>query len=590
MKKQNSRWKYIVLAALVLGAWILIFYKNLSYDYALRGETFSVFAECYTNALDYEVAPLADGGNGKYFEKKGDDPQLYLDLSKKQELAQIGGLELVLTKVFDANYEMDVQVFYRKAGEAFSEKHSVKTKLAAWGERVFIPLPLDCYEELRLDIDGAFELHEVNVCSEKMRSRPYISDATINRCLWYFPAVLVGFSLIFWAHGSRNSTWKTILFGAEPSPKRKLHWDYIRILAAVLVILAHACSPMVTVIEETGGADWKRLVLVCGLTLGLTCNLLYVMLSGALLLNVPKDVAETENIVSFYIRRASKIIIPLVAYYLFLLSLNHEVSFLPPKNLGTALKRIMTGAPDAAPHLWLIYTIVALYLVTPFFRVMAVHLSDKMLHSLMVLIFVLNALTNYLPLFGMNFGAATVLAGWEGVFLMGYILTRRNALPREDGHGSGLVFAGIAGFVIAVVVVFGNSANMNYVYNNTLPLFLMACGIFELFLKNSKRFAVKSGSRFGMLMDLLVRMCSKYSYSIILIHWYVLFVVVQGKMHVTALRFGCIGGIVATVTLTFVVCLIMAIVFDNTVVIVCSVLFDKACEKIMNTFEKYRVK
>uniref|UniRef100_UPI00259B7164 hypothetical protein n=1 Tax=Bacteroides acidifaciens TaxID=85831 RepID=UPI00259B7164 len=68
MKKQNSRWKYIVLAALVLGAWILIFYKSLSYEYSLRGETTNVFGECYTNALDYEVAPLADGGNGKYFE------------------------------------------------------------------------------------------------------------------------------------------------------------------------------------------------------------------------------------------------------------------------------------------------------------------------------------------------------------------------------------------------------------------------------------------------------------------------------------------------------------------------------------------
>ena len=197
---------------------------------------------------------------------------------------------------------------------------------------------------------------------------------------------------------------------------REVHWDYMRVLAAVLVVLAHACSPMV----DLADADWKRLLLVGGLTLGLSCNVIYVMLSGALLLNSRKE----ESVGSFYIRRASKVIIPLIAYYLLLLSLNHEVSFLPPKNLGAAFKRILTGAPDVGPHLWLIYTIVALYLITPFFRVMVQHLTDKMLFAMAVVILVCNALTLYLPLAGIGFGISTFLAGWEGVFLMGYIMTK----------------------------------------------------------------------------------------------------------------------------------------------------------------------
>ena len=130
------------------------------------------------------------------------------------------------------------------------------------------------------------------------------------------------------------------------------------------------------------------------------------MLSGALLLNSRKE----ESVGSFYIRRASKVIIPLIAYYLLLLSLNHEVGFLPPKNLGAAFKRILTGAPDVGPHLWLIYTIVALYLITPFFRVMVQHLTDKMLFAMAVVILVCNALTLYLPLAGIGFGISTFLA------------------------------------------------------------------------------------------------------------------------------------------------------------------------------------
>lgn len=585
-KNGQKQRKYIILVLAMVVGLAVIFYQNLSYEYEPAGDSVNVFDECYFGVSGYEVTDIH---GGKYFEVTDSDPQLYLDLSQKQGLGQIGGMELVLTRVADANLEMPVQVFYAKAGESFSERHSVSTVLPSWGERVLIPLPLGTYGQLRLDIDGAFELYEINVCTKKMLEKPYISDVTISRCLWLFPAVLIGFPLIVWAHGERRKKGENIFWGARLSKNREAHWDYMRILAAVLVILAHACSPMVTQLEETGGADWKRLVLVCGLSLGLICNLLYVMLSGALLLRPSEASKNSESVGAFYIRRASKVIIPLVAYYLLLLYLNDEVSFLPPENIGTALKRIVTGAPDAAPHLWLIYTIVSLYLVTPFLRVMTAHLSDKMLASLAAVILVLNAITNYLPLFGMTFGAATFLGGWEGIFLLGYIMTRQNAGSDADKRGRWLVPAGVAAFAVTVTVVFTNSAQMNYVYNNTPTMVLMACAIFYLFLKYKEKFVFRSNSRIGTAVSLLVRMCSKYSYSIILIHWYVLFVIVQGKLHITALRFGCLGGIAATVALTFVICLLMAIVFDNTVVIVCNVIFDKISEKVMHSIEKRRV-
>ena len=222
------------------------------------------------------------------------------------------------------------------------------------------------------------------------------------------------------------------------------------------------------------------MLLVMGLTLGLSCNVIYVMLSGALLLNSKRE----ESVGIFYIRRASKVVIPLIAYYLLLLSLNDEVSFLPPQNLGSVWKRILTGAPDAGPHLWLIYTIVALYLITPFFRVMVQHLSDKMLLSLAVLIMVCNALTLYLPLAGVNFGISTFLAGWEGVFLLGYIMTRSETRKYDRK----IIIAGVISFVDAVIVVFLNSSNMNYVYNNAITLILISCGIFALVLGNTKCF------------------------------------------------------------------------------------------------------
>ena len=568
--KHRVKGSLVLLVLLIITALGILFYQSLSWHYEMQGAVTDLSGLSMTSS-GYEVVS-AGGGPGKRFKVTGEDPQFILEI-QKNGVVPVGGIQLQFGEVWQE--PLAVQVFYAAQGEEFSEKHSVKGALKAGEKAVLLPVPPGQYETLRFDIDGDFELTAIQSCAEPMAAQAYVSQDTVQRCLWYFPAVIIGFSLIYWAHGVRfkqggftaRAYLKSVFLGAETTEKRAVYLDYLRVLAAVLVILAHTCSPMV----DAADADWKRLVLVLGLSLGLCCNILYVMLSGTLLLGGSQH--EREGVLSFYIRRASKVIIPLIAYYFLLLHLNDEVRFLPPKQIGAALKRIMTGAPDVGPHLWLIYTIVALYLVTPFFRVMVQHMSDRLLSSLAVVILVLNALTTYLPVFGMAFGASTFLAGWEGVFLLGYILTRQSSQEGAPRRIRWILCAAAVSYVVMAAAVFVDSAQMNLVYGSTPPIVLASCGIFVLFIKYKDWFQDKSNA--------VVRLCSKYSYSIILIHWYALFVVVQGKLHITALRFGCLGGIAASVAATFAVCLVMAFVFDNTVVIVCNVLFDRLTSRFV---------
>ncbi len=554
MKKHR---KYLFLVFTILVGLGVVFWQNLEYSYQMRGEAQPILGEYYSGTLGYEVVQ-GQYEEGTYtFTMTAGDPQLYLSVMQQA----IGGIEFRLTKPFPQNTPIDVQVFYAKTGESYSEKRSVKGTIEQGRTSCVLPIPLAQYEHLRIDIDGSFTVSEIYTYNDETKITPIVSAKTIKNCMMYFPAVIIGFCLIFWAHGvkAKGKTAKgyvrEVLFGPEVSSDREVHWDYLRILAAILVIVAHTCSPVV----DLADADWKRLLFVCGLSIGLCCNVIYVMLSGTLLLSSKKE----EKVSEFYLRRASKVIIPLVAYYMLLLMLGGEASLLPPENIGNSLKRIVTGAPDVAPHLWLIYTIVALYFVTPFFRVMVQHLSDKMLFALAVLILILNALTIYLPIFGMSFGAASFLAGWEGVFLLGYIMARKECRKYDNG----IIIAGVLALLVAIGVVYMDSEKMNYVYQNTVPLILVSCAIYAVFLKFQDKLRGKS--------NLVVRMCSKYSYAIILVHWYVLFVIVQGNLHFTGLRFGCIGGIGVTVITTFLICLVMGILCDNTIVIVCNVLFEK---------------
>ena len=554
--------KYILLGLVIVMAFGITFYKNLAYSYETQGDAYNILETAYVGCSGYEVVQGQYEEGTTTFTVVADDPQFYLSGTGRQH--SIGGIEIVLAKPFSQNTPIPVQIFYVKAGESYAEKHSVKGEIDQGKASCVLPIPLGDYTNLRIDIDGDFTVSGIFAYTEETKVTPVVSNRTVKNCMMYFPAIIIGFCLIFWAHGVKakgmtaKAYVKDMLFGPEVTATRQIHLDYLRILAAILVILAHCCSPMV----DLADVSWKRLALVCGLSIGLCCNLIYVMLSGNLLLSSKKE----EKVSEFYLRRASKVIIPLIAYYMLLLVLGKEVSLLPPKNIVAAFKRIMTGAPDVGPHLWLIYTIIALYFVTPFFRVMVQNLSTKMLVSLATVILTLNALTMYLPIFGMSFGAMSFLSGWEGVFLLGFIMTQKECRK----HDNKIIGVGLIALVVTIGVVFIDSTKMNYVYNNALTLILVSCGIYAIFLKLQDKFAGKS--------NLIVRLCSKYSYAIILIHWYALFVVVQGKLHITALRFGCIGGIGVTVVVTFLVCLAMGILYDNTVVIVCNVLFEKTVE------------
>lgn len=590
-KPQNTA--AISMALCMIAAALIIVYMSLSHTYAMKGEITQAFPAYFADAAGYEY-------DMEQYERDGflslrmttEDPWIILSHPEMSE-KKIGGVELKyeLKSAPGEAGELTVQVFYSKGGNGFSERNSKKMKISPEADVCHIPLPCAVYDTVRIDFDADFELKEINLCSGAMETASYVSAGTIKKCICYIPLAVIGIWLIFAAHRLNASRlgvqggayFKTVLFGKEPSGDRQTHLDYIRILASVLVILAHSCSPMV----ELADSGWKRLVLVCGLSLGLCCNLLYVMLSGALLLNPsgkksgqqPSD----EGVGAFYMRRASRVVIPLVSYYLLLLALNSEISFLPPEGILSAFSRIVTGAPDAAPHLWLIYVIVALYIATPFLRLLTSNMSRRMMTSLFAVIITLNILTSCLPLFGMKFGAESFLAGWEGVFLLGYILSevfrpREKTKNNENTCYYILIALGVIAYIVMVALVYRDASNMSYVYGSNTSILIASMAIFAFFIKNSGRFSKKQG--------LLVRLCSKYSYSIILIHWYALFVVVQGRFHVTALRFGCLGGIAASVALTYIVCFILAFVFDNSVVIVVNMLFDRLCAAFTRLFKK----
>ena len=341
---------------------------------------------------------------------------------------------------------------------------------------------------------------------------------------------------------------------------RKLYLDYARIVAAVCVILAHACNMQ----RGEVAAPWRISLLTICAGLGLVCNPLYVMISGSLLLSSEKK----EPLWEFYYRRFVKVVIPMVVYYAIFLCVSGQMSFWPPKNLGSGFLQILAGESDIVPHYWLIYTLISLYIFAPLVQIGVRKLSDKQLNVCFWIILIMEQILTLLPLAGIMIGPVLEFIEWEGVFILGYILTEKRSEITEKAV---LILGGISVLIISVLIL-QDYSRIGYLCNSAPVMVLFAAAIM-IFLSKIK---VEPNKYVGNIITIF----SKYSYSVILVHWYGLFVVTWGKIGLQPLRFGCIGGIILTVSVATVVCLIMGFVGDNTIVFIIQSVFELPYKKI----------
>ena len=142
--------------------------------------------------------------------------------------------------------------------------------------------------------------------------------------------------------------------------------DNIRILATFAVILLHV-SAGVVVHYNVGTEYWWVGNLYDSSVRW--CIPIFVMISGALLL----DPTKQEDFITFYQKRVSRLLIPLVAWSVFFLI---WVTFKNPAlSSDVLLQRILSGMPYY--HMWFLYMIFGLYLFSPFLQKTIIHSSKK---------------------------------------------------------------------------------------------------------------------------------------------------------------------------------------------------------------------
>jgi surface polysaccharide O-acyltransferase-like enzyme len=237
----------------------------------------------------------------------------------------------------------------------------------------------------------------------------------------------------------------------------------------------------------------------------------FFMLSGYFLLEKP-----VKSIAEFYVLRLSKLIIPLI-FYSFIYQGLWDLRALhsPYQFFGKlSLISIVSGTVPQAAHFWFVYSLIGLYILTPFLNESFKKMSDGTLKTFLAVLFVFVTVPMYLQsIFHIKINI-DILVGTVQFFyyVLGYAILRF----RIYRHKAVIYAAGIANFIVTYFFNFIPSLSTN-LYTSSVNMAIAAVFYFVLFYHISGFFK-KSGS----IAQKIILLFSKSTYGIYLIHIYVL--------------------------------------------------------------------
>lgn len=195
----------------------------------------------------------------------------------------------------------------------------------------------------------------------------------------------------------------------------------LRILSIYAVITAHV-TIWLTMASEPFTVDWW---VGCAIFYLCFCSIpVFVMVSGALLL----DDSRNESLKEFYWKRIHRVGVPLVAWTVVYLGFRGFVEH-EPLTVGRVVRLIITADPYY--HLWFLYMILGLYLVTPPLRTFVRHARQG--ERLLVIVTILVLSNAYFQadalLWDNQRSIFTMFIPYIAYYLCGYELSRID--PRQ---------------------------------------------------------------------------------------------------------------------------------------------------------------
>jgi surface polysaccharide O-acyltransferase-like enzyme len=195
---------------------------------------------------------------------------------------------------------------------------------------------------------------------------------------------------------------------------RKIFLDRLRVAATLAVVLLHTVTGTIDTVKLWPCLPERRLYLVI-LDLVCWCVPVFILISGYLFLNPEREISFRQMVVKYCRRIVLALIVFGVPYACIELAAEQKSFSLPM--LLQAFGMVLRG--QSWSHLWYLYMILALYLMTPALKWLLGRLPRKAVYVFLALLFVWSSLLPFLKnLFGLE--QLLVLPG-GGIYLFYYI-------------------------------------------------------------------------------------------------------------------------------------------------------------------------
>jgi len=210
-------------------------------------------------------------------------------------------------------------------------------------------------------------------------------------------------------------------------PERVQYLDVLRVFAMLSVVFLHTAAGDLR--ANYGSSVWHFSNVLTALMS--TSVPLFFMISGALLLDAPKTLSIGYTLK----RRLPKVLVPFLVWSLIAIAYYAVISWRADgaPDLAAAVRSLKNlPAQPTAVHLWFMYALIPLYILSPIIKRLTDSLDRKTLIYLLVIWVFFSSLLptlakflpgSYRPLVVLNSAYnVTLLAGYAGYFIAGYYL------------------------------------------------------------------------------------------------------------------------------------------------------------------------
>lgn len=321
--------------------------------------------------------------------------------------------------------------------------------------------------------------------------------------------------------------------------KRDVRYEFIRVIAMILVIGVHSLSLISrnTPSQVLAGHMFS--------TLFFLCNGLFFMLSGKFSLNARCE--TPAQYLLWYSKRLCTIGIPVLVFML--LRTMSNSGWWPgylrsPELWQDYVHNILSGFQGS--DYWFLYPLTGLLAAAPFLSRLVQNLSRKELLFLLGVGVCINGLNTYLPALGLPFSLAFPLGDWFVMFLLGFALERVVTTRRAENW---VMLLGSACFVLTIFQLWKGFAPG---VHDLAPTYVPMCAGAFLALKRLYR----SGER----RDRLFLAAGKHSLTVYLCHS-MLLTWLDGYLP----RAGFLLPLLLRILSTLLVALAAAFILDHTI-------------------------